>query len=134
MTLASALLAGLALVSCLGLGVMLAMLERTFRTAPVLQAPPEPTDLGHPPTSCTVVVPAYNEADNIGACVLAILASEDPCPRWSLLVVDDDSSDATAALARAAAVGHPRFGLLAAGARPAGERWVGKNWACHRAS
>jgi len=138
--LVSGLLSALALVSCLGLGVMLALLERTFRTAPVLQAAPagagglEDPLSGQQPTSCTVVVPAYNEADNIGDCVAAILASEDPCPRWSLLVVDDDSSDATAELARAAAAGNPGFALLPAGVRPAGERWVGKNWACHRAS
>ena len=133
------LVSGLALVSCLGLAVMLALLERTFRTAPVLQAAPasaagsEAPVPGQAPDSCTVVVPAYNEADNIGDCVRTILASEDPCPRWSLVVVDDDSSDATAELARGAAAGNPRFALLAAGARPTGERWVGKNWACHRA-
>lgn len=137
--LVTALVSGIALVSCMGLGLMLALLERTFRTAPVLQAAPAsaagpeaiPSDLEA--ASCTVVLPAYNEADNIGDCVRAILASEDPCPRWSLVVVDDDSSDATAELARAAATGNPRFALLKAGARPDGERWVGKNWACHRA-
>lgn len=136
----SVLLSALALVSCLGLGVMLALLERTFRSAPMLQAAPAGTTglaftaPDREAASCTVVVPAYNEADNIGDCVRAILASEAPCPRWSLLVVDDDSSDATADLARAAAAGNPRFGLLPAGVRPAGERWVGKNWACHRAA
>jgi cellulose synthase/poly-beta-1,6-N-acetylglucosamine synthase-like glycosyltransferase len=123
---------GLALVSCLGLAVMLILLERTFGAAPSLQ--PAPAGTCQEGSSCTVVVPAYNEADNISDCVQAILASEAPCPGWSLLVVDDDSSDATAALALAAAAGNPRFALLAAGARPAGERWVGKNWACHRAS
>jgi hypothetical protein len=109
---------------------MLALLERTFAAAPRLQA----AAAGELATSCTVVVPAYNEADNIADCVRAILASEAPCSTWGLLVVDDDSSDGTAALAEAAAAGDPRFQLLAAGPRPSGERWVGKNWACHRAS
>ena len=111
---------------------MLALLERTFGVAPTLQPAPPGTPLAA--TSCTVVVPAYNEADNIGDCVRAILASEAPCQHWSLLVVDDDSSDATAALAQEAGAGDPRFGLLAAGVRPQAERWVGKNWACSRAS
>lgn len=111
---------------------MLVLLERTFAVAPSLQA--APTDAGQEDTSCTVVVPAYNEAANIADCVRALLASEPPCQRWTLVVVDDDSSDATAELARAAAEGESRFVLLAAGPRPPGERWVGKNWACHRAT
>ena len=77
-----------------------------------------------------VVVPAYNEQDNIADVVKAVLASHAPCRLWSLLVVDDESSDSTRALALEAAAGDPRFALLAAGPRPAGERWVGKNWAC----
>ena len=85
----------------------------------------------------TLVIPAYNEAGNIAACVSAVLASDPPCERWSLMVVDDDSSDGTDHLARdaAAASGVPpeRFSLLQAGPRPVGEHWVGKNWACHRA-
>lgn len=113
---------------------MLALLERTFAAAPRLQPAPAASDPVAQPSSCTVVVPAYNEADNIGDCVRAILASDSPCAHWSLLVVDDDSSDGTAALARAAAAGDSRFALLMAGSRPVGERWVGKNWACHRAS
>jgi hypothetical protein len=54
-----------------------------------------------------------------------------------VLLVDDRSTDATAAIARQAAgacgASEPRFALLDAGPRPAGERWVGKNWACSRA-
>jgi hypothetical protein len=115
----------------LGLAVMLLLLERTFAAAPSLQAAPAGT--WQEGTSCTVVVPAYNEADNIADCVHALLDSEPPCERWTLVVVDDDSSDATADLARAAAAGDSRFVLLPAGPRPPGERWVGKNWACHRA-
>lgn len=118
-------------MSCVGLAVMLALLERTFAAAPSLQA--APADACPEGVSLTVVVPAYNEADNIADCVSALLASEAPCARWTLLVVDDDSSDATANLARAAAQADPRFVLLQAGPRPPGERWVGKNWACHRA-
>ncbi|MFZ9464243.1 MAG: glycosyltransferase family 2 protein, partial [Vulcanococcus sp.] len=47
-----------------------------------------------------------------------------------------ESSDATTAVALAAAqasAAPARFSLLAAGPRPAGERWVGKNWACSQA-
>jgi hypothetical protein len=129
-----ALATAVGLVSAGGLAVMLALLERSFGAAPRLQPAPALGEYPAQASSCAIVVPAYNEADNIGACVRAILASEAPGPHWSLLVVDDDSSDDTAALAQAAAAGDPRFALLAAGPRPAGERWVGKNWACHRAT
>ena len=88
-------------------------------------------------TSLTVVVPAYNEAANIAACLTSLLRSEDPCGDWQVLLVDDRSSDATVAIAEAAAgacgATEPRFSLLDAGPRPVGERWVGKNWACSRA-
>ena len=88
-------------------------------------------------TSLTVVVPAYNEAANIAACLTSLLRSEEPCGDWRVLLVDDRSSDATVAIAEAAAgacgATEPRFSLLDAGPRPVGERWVGKNWACSRA-
>ena len=121
----------LALVACVGLAVMLLALQRLISRAPRLEAQgqaPHGTTL--PDISLSVVVPAYNEADNIAELVKALLASNPPCRTWSLLVVDDDSSDGTAALAREAASGDPRLLVLAAGPRPAGERWVGKNWAC----
>lgn len=125
--------AGLGLISCLGLAVMLLQLHLNFRSAPELEPPP-PADAELEEALATsrllVVVPAYNEADNIGPCLQAVLASEPPCTSWSLLVVDDDSSDETVALARAAAAGDPRFRLLEAGPRPSGEHWVGKNWPC----
>jgi hypothetical protein len=88
-------------------------------------------------TSLTVVVPAYNEAANIAACLTSLLRSEDPCGDWQVLLVDDRSSDSTLAIAQEAAgacgATEPRFSLLDAGPRPVGERWVGKNWACSRA-
>ena len=115
---------------------MLALLQRTFAQAPCLgPAPGQVPDSLTVPGSLTVVVPAYNEAANIGDCVAAILASEPPCSTWRLLVVDDASTDQTAALAEAAlAAGSVASALLPAGPRPQGERWVGKNWACYQAN
>jgi len=115
---------------------MMALLQRTFAQAPCL----EPFPCQEPPSglladSLTVVVPAYNEAANIADCVASILASEPPCAAWRLLVVDDGSTDQTAALAEAAfSAGSVASALLPAGPRPQGERWVGKNWAAHQAN
>jgi glycosyltransferase involved in cell wall biosynthesis len=126
-------LLGLATAACLGLAILLGGLARVFSQAPRLQAQARPLAQG----SLTVVVPAYNEAANIAACIGSLLASAPPCPEWRVLLVDDDSSDATAAIARATAAASGanagRFSLLEAGPRPSGERWVGKNWACSRA-
>lgn len=130
------LLLAVAAAAALGLLILLLGLQRVFATAPRLAAAAaqQPATTG----SLTVVIPAYNEAANIAACVSAVLASEPPCSDWSLLVVDDDSTDATADLAREAAAASPaaaaRFSLLQAGPRPADQRWVGKNWACSRAA
>ncbi|MFM7314313.1 MAG: glycosyltransferase [Cyanobium sp.] len=134
----------LALAADLGLLTLLGGLIRVFSRAPQLQAKAEA--LQDP--SLTVVIPAYNEAANIEACLSSVLNSRPPCPDWQVMVVDDRSTDATASLAaavlaRAVATsgetpvsgGSPqgRFRLLDAGPRPAGERWVGKNWACSQA-
>lgn len=52
------------------------------------------------PSQLTVIVPAYNEAEHVGETVRSILAQSSPPAR--VLVVDDGSTDDTAAVARAA--------------------------------
>lgn len=144
-TLAWALLS-LAAAAALGLVILIAGLEQVFARAPRLAELQESGSDASATTSVavaltnttlTVVVPAYNEAANIAACLTSLLGSEDPCGDWQVLLVDDRSSDATLAIAEEAAgacgATEPRFSLLDAGPRPVGERWVGKNWACSRA-
>ncbi|MFO7628683.1 MAG: glycosyltransferase family 2 protein [Prochlorococcaceae cyanobacterium] len=121
------------MAAVLGQAILIGALARGFQAAPRLQAQARL----QPETSLTVVLPAYNEAANIEACLSSLLSSDPPCPDWQVLMVDDRSSDGTAAIAEATAVrlgaGPERFSLLDAGPRPSGERWVGKNWACSRA-
>ncbi len=132
----AALLVAIAAAACLGLLILLAGLQRVFAVAPRLQPLPSQPQL--PAESLTVVIPAYNEAGNIEACLSHVLASDPPCADWRVVVVDDASTDATAALATAtaAASGCPPecFQLLQAGPRPIDQRWVGKNWACSQAA
>ena len=131
---AALLLVATAFAACSGLLIAQLGLQRVFSIAPCLEAAPA-TD--PPDTSLCVVIPAYNEAANIGPCLSSVLASDPPCRDWRVLVVDDDSTDATAERARLTAAeceaAEPLFELLGAGPRPSGERWVGKNWACTRA-
>ena len=122
----------MAIPSCAGLLILQIGLWRVFAAAPRLKS--FRSDAERPQTSLTVVIPAFNEAGNITACVERVLASDPPCADWSVLVVDDDSTDATLELARqAAAADSGHCSVLQAGPRPSGERWVGKNWACTRA-
>ena len=77
----------------------------------------------------TAVIPARDEAECLGDTVTSLLRQDYPGP-FNLVVIDDQSRDATAAVARdaAAALGAgDRLTLLAGRALPAG--WTGKLWA-----
>ena len=113
-----------------GLLILQLGLQRVFSVAPRLKPA---QDVAAPDTSLTVVIPAFNEAHNIEACVASVLANQPPCRDWSVVVVDDESSDATVDNALRAGSAAPHFRLIQAGPRPVNERWVGKNWACSRA-
>src|SRR6266849_1039999 len=76
-----------------------------------------------------VVIPARDEADGIGACIGSLL-QQDYAGEWSIVLVDDGSSDGTADIARkaAAALGAQRRLEVVAGA-PLPGGWTGKLWA-----
>ena len=77
----------------------------------------------------TVVIPARDEAECIGATVTALLR-QDYAGEFSVIVVDDQSRDATARAAHDAAVAlgaTQRLRVLSGRALPAG--WTGKVWA-----
>lgn len=82
------------------------------------------------PPRLSICVPARNEAGRIGVCVQAALASD--YPALEVVVVDDRSTDGTAAEAILAAAGDPRFRLIEGTDPPPG--WAGKPWACVRAA
>src|SRR5687767_2602822 len=74
----------------------------------------------------SIIVPARNEAHNIGRCVTSVLATS--YPRIELIVVDDNSTDGTGDAARRAAAGDSRARVVIN--RPLPEGWFGKQWAC----
>jgi len=108
----------------------------------VLLHPARPWDLrptdedGPPPAdpaawpSVAVLVPARNEAATLPITLPALLAQAYRGP-WRVVVVDDRSTDDTAAAALAAGDGDPRLEVIAGGPLPDG--WTGKVWALEQA-
>ena len=106
--------------------VVVALLIGAWLAARVLLADlrglPAPAGRHDRAAPVSVVVPARDEEASLPA-LLASLRDLDPAPA-EVVVVDDGSRDATAALARAAGAT-----VVAATAPPDG--WTGKAWACH---
>ncbi len=76
--------------------------------------------------SLSIIVPARDEERNIEACVRSLLA-QTGVPT-EVIVVDDNSSDATGAILAGLRAEHPALAVLTGAALPGG--WVGKPWAC----
>lgn len=87
-----------------------------------LDAPAAAVPPGDAALPISVVIPARNEAETIAGCIAAALAQAPPA--GEVVLVDDRSTDATAARARAAAAGDPRLRVIAGEPPPAG--WLGK--------
>ena len=75
-----------------------------------------------------LVVPARDEEANIGPCLAAIAAQDYPDGRFGVVVVDDHSADATAAIVRDFAARYRQISLIQSPPLPAG--WIGKSHAC----
>jgi hypothetical protein len=91
--------------------------------AALLRRPPE-----HPPPvrrPVTVVLPVRDEEAQVGGCLAAVLAQQG-VPDLRVVVVDDGSTDGTAAVVRALV--DPRVRLVSAPEPPPG--WLGKPHAC----
>jgi len=88
-----------------------------------------PLSICHPSsaTRLSVLIPARNEEANIGATLEAVLASRG-CD-LEMVVLDDHSTDRTAAFVNELARRDDRVRLETAPALPAG--WCGKQHACH---
>ncbi|WP_376098867.1 glycosyltransferase [Roseomonas sp. CCTCC AB2023176] len=79
-------------------------------------------------TLVSILIPARDEAENIGTCLDAALASTGVA--IEVVVMDDGSRDGTAEIVAARAAADPRLRLERAPALPLG--WTGKVHACQR--
>ena len=78
----------------------------------------------------SVLIPARDEAARIGACMVGL--ADQSYRNFELLVVDDHSTDATAAIVRGYATHLPALEIVPSAALPDG--WAGKCWACWQAA
>lgn len=88
----------------------------------------KPVRFAASPPYLSVLIPARNEAAVIGQTVRSLLNQD--YPHFELLLLDDNSTDHTAALAQAAAQGDARLRVITGS--PLLRGWLGKNWACHQ--
>ncbi len=89
------------------------------------------------PLQLSVIIPARDEETDLPACLGSLLAQAERIfalgTDWELIVVDDDSADATRTLAEALATGHPGLRVLSAPPLTdpqAADALTGKNNAC----
>jgi chlorobactene glucosyltransferase len=117
------------LVSAAWLAIMAWLIVRAIRQRGLLPglavASPPPPDQA---PLIAVIVPARDEEANIVRCLASLVAQDYPPGRWRVLVVDDHSQDATAAVVGGMAARHGQVELLRSPPLPAG--WVGKSHAC----
>ncbi|HEX8755651.1 MAG TPA: glycosyltransferase, partial [Steroidobacteraceae bacterium] len=116
-------------LSSLWLALVIWLIARAVRQRSVLAGvPASPPESQPTAPKVAVIVPARNEAANIAACVESLSAQQYPPDCLALIVVDDDSSDATPAIVAALARQDPRIVLRRTSPLPPG--WKGKVHAC----
>jgi chlorobactene glucosyltransferase len=82
----------------------------------------------------SILVPARNEASNIARCIRSLLNQD--YPNFELLVLDDNSDDATASIVEmlSSPTEDPQKRLRLIKGVDLPEGWLGKNFACHQLS
>ncbi len=116
-TISFAILAAMAMISVTNLRTLR---RRRATSHPVPDAAPR----------VSVLIPARNEARNIAACVESLARQEYPADALEVLVLDDRSTDDTAAIVERLASAYPCVRLLRGGELPSG--WGGKAHACQQ--
>ena len=109
--------------------IVMLLLRRVIGQARAYEALRAPR-AGGPARSVAVIIPARDEAANIGPCLDALRAQSYPRRQMVVLVVDDGSTDGTGAIVEQAAREAAGVTLHRAGDLPAG--WLGKPHACWR--
>lgn len=78
----------------------------------------------------SILIPARNEANNIGDCLESIISQD--FESFEVIILDDRSTDGTVKVVESF-LGSNQFVRLVKG-KDLPDGWVGKNWACHQLS
>ncbi len=119
------MLTGLSALWCILVAWLIVRAARQRNALAVLEPREAPSGAG---PKVAVIVPARDESANIARCVQSLCAQRLAGDRLTVIVVDDDSSDATAAIVARLADADGRVHLLNTAPLPAG--WKGKVHAC----
>jgi glycosyltransferase involved in cell wall biosynthesis len=109
-------------------------LKKSLASSPRL---PSRTGINLDSVNISLIIPAYNEAENIADCVKSVLRSTNlASSQLEVLIVDDRSDDNTLEIINKLAIKlqDPRLRIITGKPRPTEETWVGKNWACTQAA
>ncbi len=110
-------------------GTVIACLSAAVSATNALTLPTVRRDITASTTEAVVVcIPARDEEENLPD-LLRDLRAQSSCPNMRVIVVDDGSSDATAAVARQAVASDPRFSIVEQQCEPP-PGWTGKAAAC----
>ncbi len=115
---------------CAWLALALAMFKGRKRMRLLDRPPQPPSPLPAPPPRVSVLVPAKDEASQIGACVESILRQD--YPELEVIAVDDRSADGTGAVLDEIAARDARVKVLRVRPAQLPAGWGGKNFALHR--
>ncbi|HEY7248131.1 MAG TPA: glycosyltransferase family A protein [Xanthobacteraceae bacterium] len=115
--------------SCVWLILVVWLIRRALRQRHLLQpiavaAPPQ----GERAATVAVIVPARDEEANIARCLTSLLEQSYPQQHLRVLMIDDHSSDDTAAITASLAKDHAQLVVLRSPPLPPG--WIGKSHAC----
>jgi chlorobactene glucosyltransferase len=108
--------------------VLLAFALNLILNLIALKRPSKSAGLPDPAPFVSILVPARNEEANIGRCVDSLLAQD--YPAFEVIVLDDNSTDNTAAVIAEIQQRDPRLRLINGKPLPPG--WAGKPFACHQ--
>ena len=79
----------------------------------------------------SIIVAARNEADSIAACIDCLVAQSYPADNYEIIIVNDNSTDETAAIVSTYCEKYPHLKLISLTSVP--ERWSPKKYALTRA-
>ena len=109
-------------------GCLLSFMLNLILNLRSLRAPRPDSKVPEPAPLISILIPARDEEANIATC-LESLQKQD-YPNFEILVLDDNSSDNTAAIVRQIAAKDDRIRLLSG--ESLAEGWAGKPFACHQ--